>query len=144
MFLAEESRQRLEAFLRGYTGDAALRLPQIFLYRGRLARWLTRTFRIGAITFGRRIFVASNFIERDERGRLTITGWLVAHEAVHVLQYERAGYVGFFWSYLRGYFRALRSQKKWNRAAHAAAYLAIKEEREAHAAEKAYRERRND
>jgi hypothetical protein len=138
MLLAAESHEHLESFLRERFHDPALRLPPLFFYKSRLLGWIVRAFHLGAITFGRRIFVLPKYIQRDEKGRLTIPGWLAAHEATHVLQYERAGFTGFLILYLRGYWRALRAQKMWNGAAHRAAYLAIMEESEAHEAEKAY------
>jgi hypothetical protein len=139
MFLSVESHKHLENFLREHFGDPGLRLPPIYFYESRLLGWIVRAFHLGAITFGRRIFVLPKYIERDTRGRSTIPGWLAAHEATHVLQYERAGFGSFITRYLRGYWRALRAQKKWNgEAAHKAAYLAIQEECEAHEAENAY------
>jgi hypothetical protein len=80
----------------------------------------------------------SDYLRRDRCGRLCVPGWLAAHEATHVLQYERVGFVGFLLLYLKGYWRALRSQKRWNSAAHMTAYLAIKEELEAREAEIAF------
>lgn len=138
MFLAAESHKHLEGFLREHFNDPALRLPPLFFYRSRLLGLLMGMFHLGAITFGRRVFVLPEYVKRDEQGRLTIPGRLAAHEATHVLQYERAGFVGFLAFYLRGYWRALRAQKRLNSAAHGAAYRAISEEMEAYGAEKAY------
>ncbi len=116
-----------------------MRLPPVSIYSGRLARWLTGAGRVGAITLGRRIFVAPGFVKRDEDGRRTIPGWLLAHEAAHVLQYERAGMFRFLSAYLRGYVRALRELGRWDAGARLAAYLSLAEEREARTAEAAYR-----
>jgi hypothetical protein len=138
MLLAAESHKRLERFFREHFDDPTLRLPPIHFYYGRVARWFVGGLRQGAITFGRRIFVLPRLIERDEQGRLIVPGWLAVHEATHVLQYERAGFVGFLVLYLGGYWRALRSQKRLSGAAHWAAYRAIREEREAEEAEEAY------
>jgi hypothetical protein len=140
MLLAAESHQRLEAFLREHFRRPTLRLPPLYFYGGRFAGWLTRSFHIGAITFGRHIFVLPDLIERSGEGRLTVPGWLAAHEATHVLQFERAGVAGFLITYLRGYWRALRSQKRWDAKAHMQAYLTITEECDAREAEKAYTE----
>lgn len=98
----------------------------------------TRTFGILAITFGSRVFVSARVLRRDERGRLAVPAALVVHEAMHVLQYNEAGFFGFLFSYLREYWRELRAQPGWGRAARQAAYLAIKHEREAYEAEGAY------
>jgi Domain of unknown function (DUF4157) len=128
----------MEEFLRERFRLETLKLPSVSVYRGRVARWLTVTFRIGAITFGRRIFVAPKLVTLDEAGKLKIPGWLIAHEATHVWQYESAGFARFLFSYLRGYWRALRAQQKWGREARQAAYLAIREECEARESETAY------
>jgi hypothetical protein len=139
MRLARESHQQIEAFLREHFRDERLRLPPVFIYCGRLSQWLTRRFQILAITFGRRIFVAAKEIKRDEQGRLTAPAGLIAHEATHVLQYERAGFVGFLASYLWEYWRILREQRQgWSKSARHAAYFAIKQEREAYEAEQAF------
>lgn len=138
MLLAAESHHRLESFLREHFNDPALRLPPLYFYKCRVVVCLERVFDIGAITFGRRIFVLPKYVERDGQGRLTIEGALAAHEATHALQYERAGFAGFLGLYLRGYWRALRAQKRLNGAAHHSAYRAINEESEAREAEKAY------
>jgi Domain of unknown function (DUF4157) len=138
MRLAPASHQRIETFLREHFHLPTLKLPSIFLYHGRVAACLTRAFKIGAITFGRHVFVAPKMVTRDESGRLRIPGWLIAHEATHVWQYERAGFFGFLFSYLRGYWRALRAQQVWSGEAHLAAYLAIEEECDARESEAAY------
>ena len=139
MLLAAESHKRIEAFLREHLRDEALELPPIYIYAGRFSRWVTGTFSILAITFGRRIFVAPKIVAQDAENRLIIPAELIAHEAMHVMQYERSGFIGFLVSYLREYLRALRSQGQGlTEAARHAAYLAIKQEAEAHQAEMAY------
>jgi hypothetical protein len=139
MLLAPESHRHIESFLREHLRNDALRLPPIFIYSSRWTRWLTSVFGIVAITFGRRIFVAPRKVERDGEGRLTIPAELIAHEATHVVQYEQAGFIGFLYSYLREYWRALREQQQgWGKPARRAAYFAIKHEREAYGAESFY------
>ncbi len=139
MLLASESHQRIEAFLRSHLRSETLRLPPVFIYCGRWSRYLTSTFDILAITVGRRIFIAAKAISRDEHGRLIVSARLIAHEAVHVVQYEQAGVLGFLFSYVREYWRALRGQRQgWGKGARLAAYFAIKHECEAYEAENAY------
>jgi hypothetical protein len=138
MRLAPESHRHIEAFLRERKQCESLRLPPVSVYVGRLSRLLTGTFGILAITFGRRVFVSAHVVKRDERGRLTVPAGLLAHEAVHVVQYSEAGFAGFLLSYLREYWHALSAQPGWGRAAREAAYRAIKQEREAYEAEDAY------
>lgn len=137
MKLARESHQRLEKFFREYFDDSQLRLPPIHLHRGRLARLVTKQLRIGAITFGRHIFVSPDRVT-EAGGDLSTKGWLVAHEATHVLQYEREGHVRFLLRYFYGYWRALKESGKWDREARMNAYLSIEAEREAREVERAY------
>lgn len=46
------------------------------------------------ITIGRTIYLAG--------GQSTITGYLLAHEFAHVLQWKRKGWLGFLWEYVAG------------------------------------------
>jgi hypothetical protein len=89
MKLAADAHAHIESFLREYFVDNTLRLPPVTLHCGYLAAHLTGLLKIGAITLGRRVVIAPALVRR-EKERLTIPGWLIAHEAVHVLQYERA------------------------------------------------------
>lgn len=126
--------------MREHLGDPSLSLPPITIHSGRVSNLVTKFLKVGAITVGRRIFLAPRRVERGVDGRdACAPGWLIAHEALHVLQYEREGYLRFFFKYLRGYFRALRALGRWDAAARMAAYLAIAEECAAHEAEEAYR-----
>ena len=50
----------------GFVGD--VKASAYLSYHGRVADWLTRTFKITAITFGRHILVASRMVVRDDRG----------------------------------------------------------------------------
>lgn len=138
MKLAAESHERLENFLREFFQDPDLQLPAICLHKGAAARLLTRTLKVAAITFGHHVLVSPEVIKTDGLGRQNVPGWLLAHEATHVLQYKREGYLRFFLHYLLGYLRALRESGKWDRAARMAAYLAIAEERTAHEVQRAY------
>ena len=91
-----------------------------------------------AMTLGRHVFVRPGLFRKDVLGRLTLPGWLVVHEAAHVLQYAEKGFARFLVGYLGGYWRALREGGRWDAAGRMAAYRAIEEERQAHAAEHAY------
>jgi hypothetical protein len=94
--------------------------------------------KMGAITFGRNVFVRPALFVKDGEGRATLPGWLIVHEATHVLQYQARGYPRFFRDYLRNYWRALREGGRLDKEGRMAAYMAIAEEREARAAETAY------
>ena len=139
MRLSDESHSHVEQFLREHLGDPGLALPQIRLHTGVCARLLMlASAGMGAMTLGRHVFVRPGLLRRDSEGRVTLPGWLVVHEAAHVLQYAERGFVRFLWGYLRGYWRALREGGRWDAAGRMAAYLAIEEEREARRAEDAY------
>ncbi|HVG29894.1 MAG TPA: DUF4157 domain-containing protein [Pyrinomonadaceae bacterium] len=138
MLLAPESHRRLEEFFRQHLRDESLRLPRVRFYAGRFAGLLTRTFGIGAITFGSRVFVSPEFLRRGADDRLALPAGLAVHEATHVLQYARVGFVPFLSLYLRDYARALGREAGRARERHRAAYLAISFEVEARAAEDGY------
>ena len=139
MRLSDESHSHVEQFLRAHRGDAGLVLPPIRLHGGVCARLLMMASAgMGAMTLGRHVFVRPGLLRRDAAGRLTLPGWLVVHEAAHVLQYAERGFVRFLRGYLRGYWRALREGGRWDAAGRMAAYLEVEEEREARRAEDAY------
>ena len=139
MRLSTAAHERLEKFLGEHLGEPGLCLPRIQLHSGRVARLLTGALKVGAMTVGRHIFIAPRLLERGEDGRLAAPGWLIAHEATHVVQFGREGFAGFLYKYLRGYFGALRQCGSWDAAARMTAYLAIAEECAAREAEHAYR-----
>ncbi|HEX8293063.1 MAG TPA: DUF4157 domain-containing protein [Pyrinomonadaceae bacterium] len=128
----------MEQFFRAHGGVAGLVLPRIHFHGGAFARLLMRSSGMGAMTLGRHVFVRPGLFRRDVRGRLTLPGWLVVHEAAHVLQYEEKGFARFLVGYVGGYWRALRESGRWDAAGRMAAYRALEEEREARAAEHAY------
>lgn len=114
-------------------------MPQLKIYCNGWTGWLTKVLRIGAITVGHRIFVSPKFSTRNERtGQIHLPGWLVAHEAVHVLQYQREGILRFLANYLREYVQTLIKARRFGAGARTAAYYAISHEVEAHIAEQAY------
>jgi Domain of unknown function (DUF4157) len=140
MRLAEESQARLEQFFRWYGRDEKLRLPRMFIHAGFLSHQLTRVLRSAAFTVGRHIFVSQVYLERDERGRLTMRGWLLVHEAAHVRQFQREGFVPFLYNYLREYVTFLSGAGKLNAMARRVAYEQITREQEAREVEAAYLE----
>ncbi|HEX8070968.1 MAG TPA: DUF4157 domain-containing protein [Pyrinomonadaceae bacterium] len=140
MQLAPEAHARLERFLRVSLRDEGLRLPAVAVHTGRVAGALTRVLRVGAITFGRHVFLAPAWCARGADGAVRVPGWLVAHEAVHVVQYRRAGAARFLCAYLGEYARQVWRGPGRPGARHARAYRAIRFEAEAFAVETAYRE----
>ncbi len=143
MKLAAESHARIEAFHRVHSKDAGLRLPTVYIYDGSFSRWITKKFDLNAITFGRHVFLAPDLIEDD--GVKHAPGWLIAHETVHVLQYERAGFVGFLIKFVWDFLRAWRELGwKMDEKTRLRAYHSMRVEREALAAENAFRLRLNE
>jgi hypothetical protein len=140
MRLAEESHARLEQFFRWHGRDEKLRLPLMFIHAGFLSHFLTRTLRIAAITIGRHIFVSPVYLERDRHGHVKMRGGLLAHEAAHVRQFQREGFLAFLSNYLREYVTCLFRAGTLNAAARRAAYEQITREREAREVEAAYLE----
>lgn len=138
MKLAASSHARIETFLREHLQDPELQLPPITISHGCVARWLTETFKVGAITIGRHVFISPRHVKHVAEGRRELPGWLVTHEAVHVLQYENEGFVRFLYTYLQEYWQLLRASGRWDPAARTAAYLAIAKECAAREAEHAY------
>lgn len=139
MRLSPAAHERLEKFLGEHLGEPGLRLPRIRLHAGRVASLLTGALRIGAMTVGRHIFLSPRLLVRGKDGRLSAPGWLMVHEATHVVQFDREGFARFLYKYLRGYLGALRKCGRWDAAARMAAYLSIAEECAAREAEHAYK-----
>lgn len=144
MRLSDESQREVEEFFREHVGRPGLSMPQVYVYSGGFAGLLTRAAGgVGAITFGRRVFVKPSLVRKDSEGRAKVPARLLVHEAAHVLQYEERGMLRFFAGYLRGYFRGLKEGGEgFGAAARNKAYLAIPEECAAREAERAYVESR--
>jgi len=138
MRLAEESHARLERFFRSYERDEKLRLPPVFVHAGFWSDKLTRVLRIAAITVGRHIFVSRKVVGRNVRGQLTMPGWLLAHEAAHVRQFQQAGFLPFVFNYAREAVAFLVRSGKFDASARIEAYEQITREREAREVEAAY------
>jgi len=138
MRLSDESHERVERFFREHRGDPRLKLPPVYVHGGATARLLLWFAGMSGITFGRHVFIRPSLVRKDAEGRARVPGWLLVHEAAHVLQYEERGFARFLRDYLRGYWRALRGCGRWDAAGRMAAYREIAEEREACRAEDAY------
>src|SRR5215216_3576110 len=95
MRLSDESHSKVEQFFREHTGDPWLALPQVHFHGGLAARVLMGWVGMSAMTLGRHVFVRPGLLKRDARGRVTLPGWLVVHEAAHALQYAEKGFARF-------------------------------------------------
>lgn len=131
MYLAKNSHAKLDEFYREFFDEQKNGIPQIKIYSRRGAGLITRLFNINGITIGRRIFIRPQLTTRAEDLRLYAPKALIAHELAHALQYQRLGFVNFIYTYLKGYWQALKSKEKWDFNARMEAYLEIPHEVEA-------------
>jgi len=131
MYLAKSSHEKFEEFYREFFDERNISLPQIEIYARRGASLITKLLNINGITFGRRIFIRPQLITRSEDARLRAPKALIAHELAHVLQYQRLGFFKFFYTYLKGYWQALKLKEKWDLNSRIEAYLEIPHEVEA-------------
>lgn len=131
MKLSENSHQQLETFFREYFGDDKLRLPDVEVYGRGVAGAITKALKIYGITIGSRMFVRPDVLTRNLKDQLCISNELLAHELTHVVQYQKLGFFGFLYTYLKGYWKALKKKEKWDFNSRREAYLAIPHEVEA-------------
>lgn len=124
MKLAADSQLKFEAFFRELYDDDSFRLPPIYFYAGNFSRFLTKILKIYGITIGSRIFIKPDFISAADDSRIIVHVELAAHEIAHVLQYEREGFVRFFYKYFRSFRQNLKN-KSWNTVSRQEAYLEI-------------------
>ncbi len=131
MKLSRKSQRQLEIFFREYFNNENLKLPKIENYAKRGAWLVTKILGIDGITFGRHIFIKPSLLKNNTGEQLSISKVLIAHEVAHILQYQKYGVFGFFYSYLKGFFAALKQKKKWDFISRIEAYLEIPHEIEA-------------
>lgn len=131
MQISQNAHLQLEFFFREFYQDENLKLPKIEIYGRRGARFVSKMTSVYAITFGRFIFVRPELLNRNSVNELCISKELLAHETTHVLQYQKLGWFGFFYTYLKGYWKALKQKEKWDFKSRTEAYLEIPHEIEA-------------
>lgn len=131
MKLSRELHSQLENFFREFFDDENLRLPEIEIFCHRGARFVTKLISVHGITFRRFIFIKPDLISRSPEMKLCISKNLLAHEATHVVQYQKLGTLKFLYRYFKSYFVNLRGGKDWNFNSRMMAYLDIPFEEEA-------------
>ncbi len=131
MKLAADSHQKLEEFFREYYQDKNFHLPKIYFYGGSFTRFFTHFIKVHGITFGCRIFILPALISVNDENKPKLSEKLAAHEITHSLQYQKHGFIGFFYNYLTSYLKNLRNKKKWDLDSRQEAYLEIPFEVEA-------------
>jgi hypothetical protein len=139
MKLSADSQREVQQFFRAHLREPDLTLPRIRIHAGLFARLLMKANGMSAMTLGRHVFVKPALVSKDTEGRATLPALLLVHEAAHVLQYKERGSLRFLRDYLRGYWRNLRTGKRWDAPGRMEAYRAIAEEQAAREAEHAYR-----
>lgn len=114
----------------GWINDAS-EFPQINVYAGDGAKFLTRLMMAEGVTFGSSIFIDSKFLLRDKDDRPIVSRSLLAHEIVHVMQYRKSGFFGFLKNYVVYFLKGYTKRGKLNAKNWYAAYLDIPQEKEA-------------
>jgi hypothetical protein len=131
MYLAKDAHAKFEEFYKEFFDEETGGVPKIKIYARRGAGFITKILNVNWITVGRRIFIRPHLTKFADDARLYAPKALIAHELAHVLQYQQLGFVKFFYTYLRDYFRILKTKKKWDFNARMEAYLEISHEIEA-------------
>ncbi len=131
MKLANDSHKSLEEFFKEYYQDEKFALPKIYFYGGGFTRFFTYFIKVHGITFGRRIFILPALISVNNLDEPRLSEQLAAHEITHVIQYQKHGFYGFFFNYLKCYVNNLRGKKKWDLNSRQEAYFDIPFEIEA-------------
>lgn len=138
MKLSKESHNLLETFFREYLKDEKFILLPVTFYSGSIIGFFAKLFSFYAITFGQKVFLAPHTIRKDSKGRLIVSGWLIAHECCHVMQYKREGFLRFLFLYVKEYLTRLKNNGKIKSDSHINAYMQMIQELEAVEVENAY------
>ncbi len=103
MNLSENSHKIFAEFFHKYELCETFEFPEIQVYSRKGSQILTSILNVEGITFGRHIFVQPKYVRRDDKSRLQIRRKLIAHELVHVLQYQMVGFAKFLFNYVRDF-----------------------------------------
>ncbi len=131
MQLSKRSRAIFKDFFLGTLLCRENDFPNVRIYTGFGARMLTGFLLADGITFGRSIYVSPRWVKRTGDGRLIVSKHLLAHELVHVFQYQTEGPVRFVSKYAVDFLRGLKRSRGWNSRAWFEAYSSIPHEIEA-------------
>ncbi len=105
--------------------------PNVQVYARRGSWLVTNLLMVDGITIGRHVFINPKLVSRDRRNLLTISKTLMAHELVHVIQYQRLGFWKFLSVYVRDFWKIFKKKKKWNLRSWFESYLEVPHEVEA-------------
>ncbi|HEX8288249.1 MAG TPA: hypothetical protein VF556_09645 [Pyrinomonadaceae bacterium] len=140
MKLSENSHRLVEDFFRDYFEDESFILPKIYLYTGKITAFFTLISKSNGITFGKRIFIMPQLLSSNTKNQKKLPEDLIVHEIMHVIQYQKKGFLKFLYMYLRDYWRNLQLHEKWDADSRRQAYLNIPFEIEAREAAKDFLE----
>jgi hypothetical protein len=144
MKLSRNSHHKLEIFFRDFLLDESFTLPLVYFHTGKISKIFTLFLNINGITIGRRVFILPKLVSLNRKNQKKLPEDLIVHEIMHVIQYKNAGFLKFFYKYLRDYWRNLRKNGKWDSASRRQAYLDIPFEIEARRAAQKYLEWREE
>lgn len=131
MKISENSHKLFADFFQtcGFCQDDAF--PKVEVYAKRGAWILTNILFVDGITLGKYIFVAPKFVWRDHKSKLKIRHKLIAHELVHVIQYQQFGFWRFIRKYIGDFWKIFKQKEKWNFKTWVESYLELPQEIEA-------------
>lgn len=140
MKLSDGSHRTIEIFFREFLKNENFRLPKVYLYAGTFTKFLTLISGSNGITFGKRVFIMPELLTLNSNNHKKLPEDLIVHEIMHVIQYQKEGFLKFLYLYLRDYWTNLRKQEKWDAYSRQQAYLMIPFEIEAREAAKEFLE----
>jgi hypothetical protein len=131
MRLSEHAHKLFAAFFSAQKICDSNDFPDVRIYAKRGSWLLTNLIMVDGITFGRHIFINPKFVSRDVENRLLVSKKLLAHELVHVLQYQQEGVWGFLIDYAGDFLVIFRKKDKWSLRSWFESYQEIRHETEA-------------
>lgn len=131
MRLAKHSNSIFEEFFCETALCEEGNFPEIRVYVGFGAKFLTGLLLVDGITLGKAVYVSPRWARRSGDGRLIVSKQLLAHEFVHVFQYRNEGSIRFLIKYVMDFLKEFRKTKRWTIRAWFEAYQSIPHEVEA-------------
>ena len=131
MRLSEPAHNIFARFFNDCELCESFEFPKVQVYVRRGSWVVTNILMVDGITIGRHVFVNPRLVSRDQNDLLRISKTLMAHEIVHVLQYQREGFRRFLTTYVLDFWKIFKRKKKWNLRTWFESYLEIPHEIEA-------------
>ncbi len=131
MRLSEDARRKFSAFFETHEITRGISIPDVQIYARRGAWLVTTAIMVDGITLGRHIFINPRFVKRDAGNILRAPKDLIAHELVHVIQYQRHGFMRFLKLYVNDFWESFKKLERWTVRGWFESYLEIEHEEEA-------------